>query len=360
MSVTVSVVLSMVAGAITPAVAGPRSTAGVGAQTVLGGLSYPDGFTFFPDGRILFGERFTGRIRIYDPTTHATTTFLTVPDLTTTGEQGLLGLAVAPGYPATPCVFAFASRLLSGFRYNQILRITDSNGKGTSMKVIASFNSAQGDPHDGGRILFGPDGKLYAVVGEGGTPANAQNLNSNRGKVLRMNANGSAPADNPFPQKLIFTYGMRNSYGFAFDPKTSLLWETENGPACNDEINIERSGENHGWGPTETCTGTSPQNTNRDGPARRILPLRWYTPTIAPTGSAFCTQCGLPGGDGKMYFGAYNTYALRRVTLTSDRQAISSVDVEYTHSEGILSLENGPDGALYFSDSHAIYKLIAT
>ena len=145
MSVTVSVVLSMVAGAITPAVAGPRSTAGVGAQTGLGGLSYPDGFTFFPDGRILFGERFTGRIRIYDPTTHATTTFFTVPDLTTTGEQGLLGLAVAPGYPATPCVFAFASRLLSGFRYNQILRITDSNGKGTSMKVIASFNSAQGD-----------------------------------------------------------------------------------------------------------------------------------------------------------------------------------------------------------------------
>jgi glucose/arabinose dehydrogenase len=358
--VAVSIVVSMVAGAVSPATAGPNAVAAVGTQTVIGGLAYPAGFTFFPDGRILFGERFTGRIRIYNPTAGTTSTFFTVPNLTTTGEQGLLGLAVAPRYPTTPYVFAFASRILSGSRYNQILRITDSSGSGTAMKVIASFNSALNDPHDGGRILFGPDGRLYAVVGDGGDPANAQNMNSNRGKVLRMNPHGKVPSDNPFPNKLIFTYGMRNSYGFAFDPQTSLLWQTENGPACNDEINIERPGENHGWGPNQTCTGTSPQNTNQDGPSPRIPPLRWYTPTIAPTGLAFCTLCGLPGGDGKLYFGAYNTHTLSRVTLTSDRLGIAAVDIQYTHSEGILSLEKGPDGALYFSDSRAIYKLIAT
>jgi aldose sugar dehydrogenase len=357
--ITVSVALSIAVGTVAPAAAGTRSPLTVGTQIVLSNLAFPDGFTFFPDGRLLFGERFTGKIKIYDPSKHVTTTFFTVPNLTTSGEQGLLGLAVHPDYPATPSVYAFASRLLGGKPYNQVLRITDSNGTGTDMTVIASIPSALNNPHDGGRILFGPDGKLYAVVGEGGVPANAQSLGTDQGKVLRMDDDGSVPSDNPFPGKLIFTFGMRNSYGFAFDPRTSLLWETENGPECNDEINIEKSGENHAWGPNETCSGTAPKDTNQDGPLPRVLPLQWYTPTIAPTGMAFCTRCGLPGGDGKMYFGAYNTGALRRVGLTSDRLGISSVAVVYTHSEGILSVEQGPDGALYFSDSHHIYKLIA-
>lgn len=337
----------------------PGSPLTVGVQAVVTGLAFPAAFTFFPDGRILFGERFTGNIEIYDPASHQTSRFFTVPNLSTTNNHGLLGLAVHPGYPGTPYVYAFASRNLSGQVSNQVLRITDSGGTGTDMQVILSVKSVTDDPHDGGRILFGPDGMLYAVVGDGGSPADAQSLTTNRGKVLRMTDTGAVPPDNPFPNKRIFAFGLRNSFGFAFDPQTGLLWESENGPSCNDEINVERPGENHAWGPNQTCSGQAPQDTNQDGPLPRVLPLRWFTPTIAPTGLAFCSTCGLPGGDHKMYFGTYNTSNIRRVTLTSDRQGVFSIATVYTHSEGVLSLERGPSSALYFSDSHAIYRLIA-
>jgi len=357
-TVTILAALSMMAGNAR-AEASPGSPLTVGAQAVLTGLAFPAAFTFFPDGRILFGERFTGKIKIYDPATHQTTTFFTVPNISTTNNHGLLGLAVHPGYPSAPYVYAFASRNIGGVITNQFLRITDSGGTGSDMQTLVSIQSVPDDPHDGGRILFGPDGMVYAVVGDGGNEANAQNLNSNRGKVLRMTDTGGVPPDNPFPNKRIFTYGLRNSFGFAFDPQTGLLWETENGPACNDEINIERPGENHAWGTHETCVGQPPQNTNQDGPLPRVLPLKWFTPTIAPTGVAFCSTCGLPGGNGKMYFGTYNTSNIRRVALTADRQGIASMATVYTHSEGVLSLERGPDNALYFSDSKAIYRLIA-
>ena len=99
-----------------------------------------------------------------------------------------------------------------------------------------------GTYHDGGHIDFGPDGKLYAVVGEGHDSSNAQDLTNDAGKVLRMNRNGSVPADNPFDDSRIFSYGLRNSFGFAFDPQSGTLWETENGPECVDEINVEQDG----------------------------------------------------------------------------------------------------------------------
>jgi glucose/arabinose dehydrogenase len=198
------------------------------------------------------------------------------------------------------------------------------------------------------------------VVGEGHDPSNAQDLTNDAGKVLRMTPNGAVPPDNPFPDSLIFTYGLRNSFGFDFDPQTGNLWESENGPECNDEVNLELSGENHAWGPHETCSGSPPQNTNQDGPQPRIMPLRWFTPTIAPTGAVFCDACGFSGEDGHLFFGAYNTGEIRDVTLTADRLGIASVQIAYTNSGGILSMQDGPDGSIYFSDDGSIYQLIKT
>ena len=99
-----------------------------------------------------------------------------------------------------------------------------------------------------------------------------------------MTSKGAVPPDNPFPGKLIFAYGLRNSFGFTFDPLTGKLWETENGPECNDEVNLEQAGENHAWGSSETCSTppAPPANTNQDGPAPRILPLAYFTPTVLP------------------------------------------------------------------------------
>jgi glucose/arabinose dehydrogenase len=353
------VLVSLVPLAATQASAGTATPSAVGAQLVKGGLDWPAAFTFAPDGRIFYGERYTGEVRIYDPANSTDVLYFTVPNVVGNGEQGLLGIALDPAWPTTARVYAYATRLVSGQPKDQIVRITGANPPGGSMKVMFSSDTVSGSYHDGGRILFGPDGKLYAIVGDAHNSANAQNLDNRPGKIHRMNTDGSVPGDNPFPGSTIWAYGIRNSYGFAFDPRTGTLWEEENGPSCNDETNIIRKGKNYGWGPSEKCSSppAPPLNTNQDGP-NPVLPLTWWTPTIAPTGIAFCEDCGLTGGTGKAYFVAYNPHEIRQITLTNNRRNIASMATVYTHSAVPLSMEVGADDALYFSTPTGIYKLI--
>jgi glucose/arabinose dehydrogenase len=327
------------------------------AKPILTNLPDPSGFTFLPDGRLLYGERGTGNIMLYDLSSHQTTKVFTVTNVVYQGEQGLLGLAVDPKWPNKPKIFAYATRNVGGQPFDEILRIKVVGDKGVSSSVIWKSGTISGSYHDGGHIAFGPDKKLYAVVGEAHSPSNAQNLNTDAGKVLRMTKRGTAPKDNPFPGKRIFAYGLRNSYGFAFDPQTDLMWETENGPECNDEVNLEQAGENHAWGPSETCSGQPPQNTNQDGPQPRIMPLTWFVTTIAPTGVVFCDGCGLTGAEGDLFFGAYNTGEIRQVKLTGDRKGIASMVVAYPFSGSVLSMQRAPDGSIYFSSPNAIYQL---
>src|SRR3989449_8659357 len=131
------------------------------------------------------------------------------------------------------------------------------------------------------------------------------------GKVLRMNSDGSAASDNPFYgtgswENRVYTYGHRNMFGIAWLPVTGRAYVTENGPACNDEVNLLAAGSNYGWGPNATCGNppSPPTNTNRDGPTP-VLPLDWWTPTIAPTNAAFYTGSLLPQSRNDLMFGAY-------------------------------------------------------
>jgi len=335
----------------------PSAPVTLKADPVKTGLDNPAGFTFLPDGRILYGERSTGRVMVLNRATGNLSVMYTITNVRSNGEQGLLGLAVDPGWPAKPFIYAYATRQTTSLQ-NQILKIKVEGGKGVSQKVIWRLNTTAGTYHDGGHIDFGPDGKLYAVVGEGHNSANAQDLTKDAGKVLRMNRNGSAPKDNPFDDSLIFTYGLRNSFGFSFDPQSGTLWETENGPECVDEINVEQAGENHAWGSHETCSGTDPTNTNQDGPDPRVLPLRWFTPTIAPTGLAFCEGCGIPKASGTLFFGANNTGEIRQIELTADRKDVASMSVVLDFSSAVFSMQAAPDGGVYFSTSNAIYHLV--
>jgi glucose/arabinose dehydrogenase len=334
--------------------------AGIGATPVVTGLNFPAAFTFAPDGRIFYAERYTGQIRIYDPSNGSNTLFITIPNLSTQGEQGLLGLALHPSYPTKPFVYAYATRTKPSLQ-NQIIVFRDSGGTGRKPKIIWAGDTVAGSYHDGGRIEFGPDGQLYAIVGEGHDATNAQDLTNDAGKILRMTPQGAIPPDNPIPGSRIWAYGVRNSFGFNFDPLTDNLWETENGPQCNDELNLIGKGANDGWGPSETCSTPPPppQNTNQDGP-NPVLPQWWFASTIAPVGMAFCVGCGIDSAEGAFFFGAYNDSKVRQVTLSADRLTITAVAIVYTHSTFPLSMERGPDNAVYFSDSSGIWKLIQT
>ena len=123
-------------------------------------------------------------------------------------------------------------------------------------------------------------------------------------------------------------------------------------------MNQVRSGQNYGWGPSETCATPpqAPRNTNQDGP-RPILPAEWIASPTAPTGMAFCQACGLTGAEGTFLYGNYNLGEVHMVTLSANRRGIVSDAVVYTHSSFVLGVQRGPDGTLYISDGTAIYRL---
>ena len=332
----------------------PAAAAGARAVPVATGLDSPVGFTFLPNGRLAYLERNTGWLRFRNLQTDADRRIYRITNVNADGERGALGVAVHPEWPQEPFVYAFATRTTAEGLRNQVLRIRVENGDATGVRVILSAAAGPASNHNGGRIAFGPDGKLYVVIGDNARPSNSQDLSTNlRGKILRINPDGSIPATNPFGTR-VWAFGIRNSIGFAFDPLTGRLWEQDNGPECNDELNRIVKGGNFGWGPKQDCP-----NTNNSGPKPRIKPRYTFVDTKGLTGVAFCDSCGLGAGyAGDLLVGAVNDGIIRRFDLNANRTAFDRGPIRVLDRPGVvLSLEVGPNGKIYFSDFGAIYRL---
>ena len=328
----------------------------IDARRVLGGLEQPIAFTFEPGGRIWYVEKTTGDVRVADPGSGTDALFVTVPGVNGEGERGMLGIALHPDYPDRPFVYVYVTRTANGALRNQVLRYEDDGGDATNRRTIFSSPASDSPYHNGGHIAFGPDGKLYVIVGDGHSPALAQDRGDDRGKILRLDPDGGIPATNPFDSR-VWATGIRNSFGFGFDPQTGRLWETENGPECNDEVNLIRRGGNYGWGPSETCSGSAPRNTNQDGP-NPILPEVLYGSTIAITGIAFCDGCRLGAqSEGAAFHAAANDGRITRLLLDAERNDVRRRTIVYDHPDATLSVEVRPGGRIYFSDFGGIYVL---
>jgi glucose/arabinose dehydrogenase len=333
---------------------GPAIAAGFKAVRVASGLASPVGFTFTPNGRLVYLERSTGWLRFRNLQTDADVRVHRIRNVNSDGERGALGVALHPDWPAKPFVYVFATRNTSGGLRNQVLRIRVENDDGVGVRKLLSVGAGPASNHNGGRILFGPDGKLYIVIGDNAQPSNAQDRTSNlRGKILRLNVDGSIPSTNPFGNR-IWAYGIRNSIGFAFEPQGGRLWESENGPECNDEVNRIVEGGNHGWGPSASCP-----NTNNSGPTPRIRPKHTFVSPVGLTGLAFCDACGLGGTvNGDLVVGAVNDGRIRRFDLNAGRTGFDAGPHLVLDRPGpVLSLEVGPNGRIFFSDFDSIYRL---
>jgi len=350
--------LSAVLAAVTLAV-GHASAADhdppIVVERVVGGLDQAVAFTFSPDGRIWYVEKAEANVRIYDPATGETELFVHVPGVRAEVEQGLVGIALDPRYPARPHVYLYATRQVQGDLRDQLLRVTDSAGRGTGLRSLWEAPASEAGQHSGGRLLFGPTGDLFMTVGDALDPRAAQDPSSDRGKILRL----ARPVGSGGSAARVYATGIRNSYGLAFDPESGGLWETENGPTCNDEINLIREGGNYGWGPSGSCDdGVEPTSTNADG-GDPILPLLTFTPPIAPTGTAFCDGCGLGRtSEGAMFFADYNNGEIHRVTLDRSREGVADERVVARTPDLALSMEVGPDQALYVSSYISIFRLV--
>jgi len=238
------------------------------SRTVASGLEAPWGLAFLSDGSALVAERNSGRVLRVRP--GAATPVGTVPGVVHTGEGGLLGLAVRPGDDSV--VFAY---LTSSSGDNRVVRMPfDGSRLGTPAPVLTGIPSA--GRHDGGRIVFGPDGRLWIGTGDAGMTEHAQDRSSLGGKILRITPEGRIPADNPFPGSPVWSYGHRNVQGLAFD-SSGQLWATEFGQNTWDELNRVVKGGNHGW----------PLIEGRGNRTGFVDPeVIWHTDEASPSGLA--------------------------------------------------------------------------
>jgi glucose/arabinose dehydrogenase len=278
-------------------------------QTWIRGLNQPTGMVFVDNaGTALVTEKTTGRVRIVSGKT-VTGTALELP-VASDSERGLLGIALSPNFATDRLVYLNYTRVTPGFTTpddNRVERYVWNGSSLTFDRKVLVMPALPGPNHDGGKIAFGPDGKLYATIGDLNRNESTQNFEraktiTRSGAILRVNPSGTSVTSNPFydakfkgtPYAAIndlYAYGVRNSFGLAFDPVTGTLWDTENGPERMDEINRVTPGFNSGWedvmGPSSRDPGGVGKLVSMGPKAHYEEPkLSWDTP-IAPTDAFF-------------------------------------------------------------------------
>jgi glucose/arabinose dehydrogenase len=315
---------------------------------VAGNLQVPWALAFAEDERLFFTER-PGSLRVIvdgalqpEPVADL--------DVVVSGEGGLLGLTLDPGFVENGYLYVTYTYSDSGRSLNRISRLTLRDGKaGDEWILLDGIPGAR--YHDGGRLAFGPDGKLYATTGDAGSPDLAQRTDSLAGKILRLNPDGSVPDDNPFPGSPIYSYGHRNPQGLAWQPSTGVLWSTEHGPSgefglcCRDELNRIQPGANYGW-PIVTASAGDP---------RFVDPvLHSGNDTWAPAAVVFYDGEALAPWQGDLFFGALRGVHLQRVELGGpEGDQVVAVERLYAGQYGrIREVAVGPDGYLYFTTSN--------
>lgn len=311
------------------------------------GLDTPWAIDFAPDRRIFLTER-SGAIRIIKDGRLQNDVWLKLP-VAEVSEAGLLGLAIDPQFANNPFVYvAYTYRSDAGRLLNRLVRLREENGKGVQDKILLD-NVPGNNNHDGGRVKFGPDGKLYWTMGDAQDQMAAQDPAKLNGKIFRLEADGRIPGDNPFPNSPVYSYGHRNPQGLAWQPGTNRLYATEHGPSglqpcCRDEVNLIERGKNYGW---PLITGAQ----TREGLVAPVLQSGDST-TWAPSGATFVTRGPWAGS---LVFVGLRGQALYRVTFSKDdpRQVLdfqTSFNQQYGRLRDVVE---GPDGALYILSSNA-------
>ncbi len=315
-------------------------------ETIASGLQVPWALAWSPDGRLFFTER-PGRLRVIENGTLRPEPVATLPVSQNTAEGGLLGLALAPDFADSGALYVYYTYDVPGGLRNRVSRLRLADDGATDETVVLD-NIQGGRVHDGGRIAFGPDGKLYVGTGDAQQPRTLpQDPTALNGKILRLNPDGSVPDDNPFPGSPVYSLGHRNVEGLAWRPSTGQLYAAEHGPTgefgwcCHDEINLIVPGGNYGW----------PEVIGQAGDPRFRDPLvESGSGGWPPGGLAFATT-GPWAGD--LFLASLAGGQLWRYTLTDDGESIAD-RAQLVHGEygRLRALANGPGGALYVATSN--------
>ncbi len=325
-----------------------RSGATLRVETFVSGLEVPWSMAFTSPERLLVTER-PGRVRIVEKGSLLPKPLAALADVEASGESGLMGLALAPDYPASRLLYlAYAYDAPRGSAV-RIVRFRDG-ADALSQRTVILEGIPAARYHAGCRLRFGPDGKLYVTTGDATDRKIAQDLKSLGGKTLRLNPDGSVPADNPFPGSPVFSFGHRNSQGLDWDPKSGLQIQTEHGPSGfdgpggGDEVNIVEAGKNYGWPIVH-------HRASREGMRSPVLE---YTPAVAPSGASFSRGDLLPSFRGDFFFATLRGERLVRVRFdpSNPRQVAETEELLQGVYGRLRDVVSGPDGALYVATSN--------
>lgn len=326
---------------------------------VASNLEHPWGLAFLPDGRMLVTER-PGRMRIVARDGQVGPPLAGVPAVAASGQGGLLDVVLHPQFADNRLVYWSFSEPGDGGAGTAVARGRLDGERLADVQVIFRQQpKVSGSNHFGSRLVFARDGRLFVALGDRfHRKDDAQVLDNHIGKVLRLEADGRAPADNPFTQRAgakpeIWSYGHRNVQGAALHPTTGELWTVEHGPQGGDELNIPAAGANHGW-PVITYgrnygTGTKiGEGTER---ADIAPPLRYWIPSIAPSGMAFLTSERYGDWKGQLFVGALRGQKLVRLELDG-RKVVREHALLADRRARIRDVRQGPDGWLYVLTDH--------
>ena len=286
-------------------------------------LDTPWAIDFLPSGEMVFTER-EGKVNLWNGNDVRVIGEIEVSEIS---ESGLAGIAVDPDFETNGFVYVYYTHN----KGNRVSRfILENNILKSEFILLDEIPSAQF--HDGGRIKFGPDGKLYVTTGDATNPSSAQDINSLSGKILRMNKDGSIPEDNPF-DNYVYSYGHRNPQGIAWNNK-GILFASEHGPTQNDEINKIEKGNNYGW----------PVECEKQAGIDDVKPVRCYTEfTLAPSGIAFYKS--------DLYVTGLRGAQVRRIVFNDEHSEILKEKVLFSGLGRIREVVEH-DGYLYFATSN--------
>lgn len=324
-------------------------------DVVLAEMHAPVAIAIAPDGRLFYTEKDTGFVRVVIDGIIQPEPVISLP-VGSHGEQGMLGIALDPNYETNQYIWishTLPAHANDGEKVNRVVRFREINNIATDIQVAYESPNSDGDgTHNLNNLVFGPDGMMYVTIGDDSQAFLSQNLSDRRGKIHRFMPTIplSAPDDNPFYDgdgpnvDSVYVYGVRNSFDFVIDPLSEELrfFATENGPECDDEVNLILPGYNYGWSSDYSC----------DDPARvrpdinTIPPMLVWDETTSPTGIIVYTGDDFPEWYGDVFFCTYDG-VLHHVTLNETRDAFrthESINGAYCQTD----ILNGPDGSIYF------------
>jgi len=335
-------------------------------RTVARGLVNPWALAFLPDGTMLVTER-PGRMRIVTSEGQVSPPLKGVPEVWASGQGGLLDVLIDKSFAENRTIyFCFAERTEGGGRTAVArAKLNDGNGRLDDVKIVfRQQGPLSSGNHYGCRIAQADDGNLFVTLGEHFAYRDqAQSLGNHLGKVIRIAPDGSVPSGNPFAGRAdakpeIWSYGHRNPQSLAIHPTSGELWEIEHGPRGGDEVNLIGKGKNYGWpviGYGIDYNGAKiHESTQKAGMEQ---PLKYWVPSIAPSGMTFYTGNVFAPWRGSLFVGALAGQVLVRLEVDGDK-VVKEERLLQQLGERIRDVREGPDGALWLATDSSSGRIL--